>query len=369
MLRYFRSFDFQSDGSKQQYLANLVQTSKGDKVLYALKHMDAAKLKMTPAIKSSLNKVLDDQKGNIEFVELVTSFKLQDRSKDLMDISLQYPDSAVGKESMRTLLAWNKVDIIKQSLNGNSMDDAQAVVKSLQPHMYNPKTIGLMESLMKDSTKDLELRKLAVKTFAGPWQAEDRLLVLAKENKIPAELHTAAGGVFQNAWRATLRDEAARYLKIPGMKEGTPLPAISVMVDKKGDPIRKTGFSTSAQIVIRLLVKVSTSALISVKSETNSQRKQSTVLYFFRIRASALALKGTGLSLRTEGLRSAALFLKLPIKLSCSIWLISKPSSINIESRSKLSSSLIPPSSIQMTEITCQFGSVSGVLQNEGKIS
>ncbi|HTE30935.1 MAG TPA: PVC-type heme-binding CxxCH protein, partial [Chryseolinea sp.] len=238
MLRYYRSFDFQTDPSKQQILANLVQQSSGDKVLYALKAMDVSKLKMTPAIKTALSKVLEQQKGKIEFVELVTSFKLEDRTKDLLQLSLQYPDSAVGKESMRTLLSWNKTDLIKKSLNDGSLADAQAVVKSLWAHMYNPKAIAIVEAVMMDSTKDIELRKLAVKTFGGPWQAEDRLLALAKEDKIPASLHTAAAGVFQNAWRATLRTEAAGYLKLPGSREGSPLPAIAVMVDKKGDVLK-----------------------------------------------------------------------------------------------------------------------------------
>jgi putative heme-binding domain-containing protein len=111
------------------------------------------------------------------------------------------------------------------------------MVKALWPHMYNAKAIGIMEQIMMDSSKDIELRKLAVKTFGGPWQAEDRLLLLAKENKIPADLHTAAGGVFQTAWRALLREEAAKYLKLPGSKEGAPLPSIAVLAEAKGDHI------------------------------------------------------------------------------------------------------------------------------------
>lgn len=245
MLRYFRSFDFQTDPSKQVTLAQLAQNSKGDRVLYALKHMDASKLNITPAIRASLNKVLEQQKGKMEFVELVTSFKLQDRATDLLNISLEYPDSTVGKEAMRTLLAWNKTDLIRKTIDDGKTSDAKAMVKTLWAHMYNPKAIALMEEVMMDSTKDEDLRKLAVKTFGGPWQSEDRLLTLAKEDKIPASLHTAAGGVFQSAWRATLRDEAAAYLKLPGSKEGAPLPAISVMVDKKGDPIKgKEVFTT-----------------------------------------------------------------------------------------------------------------------------
>jgi putative membrane-bound dehydrogenase-like protein len=245
MLRYFRSFDFHTDPSKQQVLTALLQQAQGQKVLFALKHMDPSKLKMTASVRSALEKVLEEQKGKIEFVELVTSFKLQEKSSDLLNLAVQYPDSTVGKESAKTLLDWNKLQLISTSINSTNTNESQAMVKALWPHMYNAKAIGLMESLMMDSSKNIELRKLAVKTFGGPWQAEDRLLTLAKENKIPADLHTAAGGVFQSAWRALLREEAAKYLKLPGSKEGTPLPSVAVLVDKKGDPVNgKTVFES-----------------------------------------------------------------------------------------------------------------------------
>jgi putative membrane-bound dehydrogenase-like protein len=371
MLRYFRSLDFQSDPSKQQYLANLVQTSKGDKVLYALKHMDAAKLKMTPAIKASLNKVLDDQTGKIEFVELVTSFKLQDRANELLDIALQYPDSAVGKESMRTLLAWNKVDMITKSLNGSSTDHAQAAVKALQPHMYNPKTIGMMESLMMDSTKDLELRKLSVKTFAGPWQAEDRLLFLAKENKIPAELHTAAGGVFQNAWRATLRDEAARYLKIPGLKEGSPLPAISVMVDKKGDPIKgKQVFSTLCANCHKVTGEGVNFGpeLSEIGDKLSKEAIYSSIL--FPDQGISFGFEGYRFKLKDGGTAIGRIVSetsdKVELQYMANLQTVLKS---NIESRSKLSSSLMPSnlqSSMNEAELVNLVEYLS-VLQKEGK--
>lgn len=233
MLRYFRALDFHTDPSKQKVLADIVVQSKGAKVLYALKHMDPSKLTMTPAVRSALNKVLEEQKGKIEFVELVSLFKLENRSHELLQLGLQYPDSTVGKESVKVLLDWDKVKIIKDVLYADNKEKVQAMIKALWPHMYSQKAIALMEGFMLDSTRDLELRKLAIKTFGGPWESEDRLLLLAKEKKLPEDLHVSASGVFQNAWRATLRDEAAKYLSVPG-KEGKPLPSISKLVDKKG---------------------------------------------------------------------------------------------------------------------------------------
>lgn len=238
MMRYYRSFDFQTDPSKQQILARLVEETQGEKVLYALKHMDARKLKMTPSITSALNKVLEEQKGKIDYVELVTIFNLRNHSNDLLQLAVTYPDSLAGRESVKTLLSWDKTDLIKAALHAEDKGDAQAMITALRSHMYDLKAIALMEEIMMDSTQDVELRKLAVKTFGGPWQAENRLLILAKENKIPTELHTAAGGVFQTAWRAKLREEAAAYLKLPGSKEGAPLPAIAVMAAKQGDAVK-----------------------------------------------------------------------------------------------------------------------------------
>ena len=238
MLRYYRAFDFQTDPSKQQVLAQLVQQTQGDKVLYALKHMNASQVKMTPALAASLNKVLEQQKGKIEFVELVATFNLQNRANDLLSLGLNYPDSTVGKDAIKVLLDWNRTDLFQKVLSGSNKAEATALVKALRPGMGRPKTIALMESIMLDSVKDLELRKVAVKTFGGRWESENRLLELAKENKIPKDLYVAVGGVFQTAWRSTLREEGAKYIQLPGNKAGSVLPAISVMSEKEGDAVK-----------------------------------------------------------------------------------------------------------------------------------
>ncbi|HYG17649.1 MAG TPA: PVC-type heme-binding CxxCH protein, partial [Ohtaekwangia sp.] len=238
MLRYYRAFDFHTDPSKQNILANLVRETQGQKVLFALKHMDATRLKITPPIASALNKVLEQYRGKIEFVELVSLFNIQDRATDLLQLAVHHPDSAFAKASVRTLLNWNRTDLIRKVLKGANKDESQGMIRAVRPHMYDAKAIALMEGVILDSHQDIELRKNAVKAFGGPWESEDRLLTLAKEKKIPATLHTAAAGVFQSAWRATLRDEAAKYLTIPGSREGAPLPAISLLVEQSGDDVK-----------------------------------------------------------------------------------------------------------------------------------
>jgi putative membrane-bound dehydrogenase-like protein len=234
MLRYYRAFDFHAHPSKQKVLSTLVGKVKGEKVLYALKHMDANSVTLTPTVQSALTNTLEQYKGRLESVELITRFGLKHKSADLLNLSLQLPDSVVGREAMKTLLDWKRADLLKNVIESHKSGEVEALIKAVWPYMYSNNAMNLMEQIVMDSAHTIDVRKLAVRTYGGPWESEDRLLTMARENKIPADLHLAAAGVFQTAWRANIREEGAKYLTIPGSKEGNKLPPISVLLDKEG---------------------------------------------------------------------------------------------------------------------------------------
>lgn len=235
MLRYFRAFDFHTDPSKQKVLTGLITTSKDAKLLYALKHVDAKNFKMTAAVLAKLNGVLDKRKGQLEFVDLINIYHLENKAPELLDVALQYPDSAAGREASKVLLDWGRQDLFEKVFAADKKNDQIALVKSLRANIQNQKAMRVMEGIFMDTLRDVEVRTLAVRAFAGPWQSEDRLLELAKENKIPKDLHVAAGGVFQAAWRGDVREEGSKYIKLPRSKEGGDLPSVSVLVDTKGN--------------------------------------------------------------------------------------------------------------------------------------
>ncbi len=234
MLRYYRSFDFQKDASKQAVLSKLVTQTQGEKVLFALKHMDPSNTKLAPAVLTALNKTLDQYKDRLEFVELISRFKLENKTNDLLLVSLQFPDSVMGKEAMKTLLDWNKTDIIQKVISEKKKENIQALCKSMRPYMYDAKAMSLMERVFMDSTQNIDNRKLALRTFGGPTDSEDYLLGLANENKIPSDLKMTAAGVFQSAWRSNIRTEGAKYFTLPGSKDGGTLTSIPELMDKTG---------------------------------------------------------------------------------------------------------------------------------------
>ena len=238
MLWCFRGFDFHKDPSKQAVLSKLVTQVQGEKVLFALKHMDPLTTTLAPGVLTALNKTLDQYKDRLEFVELVSRFKLENKTDDLLAVSLHYPDSTMGKEAMKTLLDWNKTDLIQKVVSQKKKEDVQAVIKSIQPYMYDKKAMSLMELVLADSTQSIDNRKLALRAFGGPTDSEDYLLKLASENKIPSELKMAAAGVFQSAWRPNIRVEGAKYFELPGSKDGGSLTSVVELMEKTGSAER-----------------------------------------------------------------------------------------------------------------------------------
>lgn len=235
MLRYYRSFDFHTAPYKHAVLANLALDVKGEKAMFALKHLNAAYIKITPALTSKLNETLAAYEGKIEYVELTNSFDLRKKAPALLDLALAQPDSMAGKEAMRTLIRWERFDLIDNALMRNEHDKVQALIKVLQPQMYDKHVMNIMEGIMYDTARQASLRKAAVRAFGGHGQAEERLLQLARENKIPAELSIAAVGVFQSIWRKDMRDEAAKYLQLPSTSGGAALPDVAELAAKTGD--------------------------------------------------------------------------------------------------------------------------------------
>jgi putative membrane-bound dehydrogenase-like protein len=235
MLRYYRSFDFHTDPGKQQVLVELALATKGEKSMYALRHMDPSKIKINAPLKGKLNEVLQAYKNQVEYVELVNSFDLQEKAPDLLALGLQVPDSTAGKEAIQTLMKWKRVDLFEAVIASGSKQDQKSLIKTMQQLMYDDKIILLMEGIALDTVRDLGIRQSAIRTFGGHGESEARLLTLAKTNQIPGELQDAARDVFQRIWRKDMREEAAKYIKLPATKDGTSVPDVAVLEKKSGD--------------------------------------------------------------------------------------------------------------------------------------
>src|SRR5690606_35337760 len=198
MLRYFRAFDFHNGPAKQAALTRLALASSGEKAMYALKHMDASSVRPTPALTAKLNEVLKQYENKIEYIEVINAFDLKARSPSLLAFALQQPDNPVAREAMKTLVKWNQLALLESVFSKKDLSSQLILAKLSQSQMYDPSVIDLMETIVLDSTRELELRRQALQSFGGHSESENRLLALARDGRIPEPLVNVAAGIFQN---------------------------------------------------------------------------------------------------------------------------------------------------------------------------
>lgn len=236
MGRYFRALDFHTSPVKENELVKLIDQVSGEKLLLVLKHMNYRG--NNPRVLRAVASVMEEYKNKLEFVELAAAFRLKNKSNELLDMALNYPDSVFGREAAKVLVDWQQLPLIERTFDKGPEEVSLAIISALRPLMGDRRVLAFMENIVTDTTRKLEIRKAATQSFLGPWGAEDRLLQLVKDNAIPEDLHFTCAGVFQYAWRETLRKEAAPFLKVPAPKGAASLASISSLEKMTGDSVK-----------------------------------------------------------------------------------------------------------------------------------
>lgn len=113
----------------------------------------------------------------------------------------------------------------------SSTSSAEAAVRTL-PKLGNANR--RLADLIVAKDYPLGLRREALRTFARTSEGGRRVLALAREEKLPADLKTEATTVVNAHVDGKIRDEAAKVLPLPKTKSGRPLPPF-------GDLIRRDG--------------------------------------------------------------------------------------------------------------------------------
>jgi putative membrane-bound dehydrogenase-like protein len=232
-LRYFRAFDFQQDPSKEKVLLSLLEKNDPQITTVALNHISPASLSKSPVLQKALKETLTAEKGSRTFLDLLQRYKVTTQNQALLDQALAQPDSTLGVESAKLLLDLGGSELLKKTLKGKDEKASSAVLSALK-RVGNGKAMDLIQSVVMDRKQDLAVRKEAVRALGFGWGGEEKLLEVVKQQQFPEELKPTAVGVLAGAQRKNIRDEAAKFLKMPGTTEGKPLPLISQLVKQKG---------------------------------------------------------------------------------------------------------------------------------------
>ncbi|PYJ06674.1 MAG: hypothetical protein DME25_06125 [Verrucomicrobia bacterium] len=248
--RYFRALDFNTGQETTRLLAShlaewtraaFATDSSAERraggtaiALEALGRLKGIDLAAYPEVKASLDRWLEHTRGTPQFVELVGGFGLKDQDAALLEIAAKDPAGSLGVEAVRMVLNNQDTDLLKRSLTGA---DASHIAEALG-RAGKKEIVPLLEPVVTDTVRDVALRREAVRALARVQEGAAALLKLAQESRLPADLTFTASAALNDVRWESLKAQAAQVLPVPQAQTGKPLPPISELVSKKGDPIK-----------------------------------------------------------------------------------------------------------------------------------
>jgi putative membrane-bound dehydrogenase-like protein len=238
-LRYFRAFDFNPDGAaKSAALIKMLEGNSPDQAQIrqlVLNHLDPKHIRNSPVAMKALQESLDAVAGTQEFVEMVSRYELKEENPRLLKLALTESNSNLGRSAATTLMKQGGTDMIKSTINGKDEKEAIGMIAALRG-VGSEESIKLLEEVALNNTYSLAMRREAARAIGGSYNGEDRTLELLKNNKFSEELKAAAVSGVSNAWRKSVRTEAANYLGgTAAAASGKTMPNLSELLKMKGD--------------------------------------------------------------------------------------------------------------------------------------
>lgn len=238
-LRYFRAFDFNPDGAaKSAALIKMLEGNSPDQAQISklvLTHLDPKHIRNSTVAMKALQASLNEVAGTQEFVEMVTRYEIKEENPRLLALALAESNSNLGRSAATTLMKQGGLDMIKSTINGKDEKSAMGMLTALRG-VGSKESIDLLEEIALSGSYSLAMRREAARSIGGSYNGEDRTLELLKTNKFPDELKAAAVSGVTNAWRKSVRTEAAGYLgNTAAAASGKTMPGLNEMLKMKGD--------------------------------------------------------------------------------------------------------------------------------------
>lgn len=200
----------------------------------ALNRLKGTDLESNETLKAAVLRILEKTRGTPQFVEIIRDFNLKGHGTALLEYAVKYPKESSAVEAFRLALSekgTNSIPALIESTNavaivqliGNSKD------KELQP---------TLRALVNDGAKPLSTRIAAVQTLARTEDGAHYLLDLARDEKLPGDVKLTASSELNLAPWPDIKKAAVEILPLPQTQNAEPLPPISELLKRTGDPAR-----------------------------------------------------------------------------------------------------------------------------------
>ncbi len=251
-LRYFRAFDFNNGPAKATLLLKMIKDNSSNDIALnklVLHALDIKSVTQSPIAQKALNDVLLSVNGTEEYIELVSRYEIKSQNQHLLQLAINKSGESVGKNAAGLLFRFGGSSLIWKVMNGNDSTQQYNLLAALAG-VGNNESIDMLQTIALSNKYSMPLRKQAANKIGKSGSGEDRVLLILKNKKVPAELIPDVVASVSGAWRKSIRTEAAGYLPDDGKSNTTkPAPSLqSILVLKPNAEEGQKVFSANCAV-------------------------------------------------------------------------------------------------------------------------
>jgi len=213
-LRYFRAFDFNPGAiEKSNALLGILQANQNAAEItkLALRHLDPAFVKTSQPALTALQKLMDETYGTPEYMEMVQRYEPKSENARLRKLATDRYMDGISRDAGRQLLKQGGESLVWETVNGQDTEAASHMLTALR-WVGAKASLNILKTVALDENRPVGLRRDAARALGGSSDGEDMVVALLKAGEIKGDLKAPAVQGVSNAWRKSIRREAASYL-------------------------------------------------------------------------------------------------------------------------------------------------------------
>jgi len=212
--RYFRAFDFHRSSEKTKTLTAIMTDNKNmDLQLDALllHHLDAKDVKSSTLVANTLKKVLSENFGTQQYIDLTRKYAVKSESPRLLQLALDKPEDNIARDALSLYLQMNDEQELRKILNGNDTVRSGRLLTALGK-TGNGKTIDLMQDLLLSPATPPDLRRMAAANLGKSYRGQDRVMQLLQTRQMPEDYISLAVESVKDESRMNIYEKAKTFL-------------------------------------------------------------------------------------------------------------------------------------------------------------
>ena len=219
--RYFRALDFQNPADRQPVIELLALNADvkdpGRRSLIqaeALTRLGNADLSKNPQLRETVNQILKESQGTVQFVSLVGRFQLQDRYPELVTLVQSAPESQVAVDAVTMLFGKNQQKLLSDAIEKGDRERAEAIITALG-NCGDKRGIAMLQPILTDEARPMWMRQAVVKALGASNTGGSELLKFAKGNVLQGPLGPALAASLLNSSNSSIREAGLKIFPSP----------------------------------------------------------------------------------------------------------------------------------------------------------